>query len=187
MGWLSRTYRRVQELKPRELRSGGSGGDAVPLILGAFNPIAGAIAGAGRIIRAGYERRLAEQDAERAGAQPGPAPETPTPMTPEPTSVPFTQYASSGGGSSGGGIPVALFTQLGRMAVGQQSAAVRAMLSKAAGARGGRTTQRRRRKQKKTAARRAGKRSRRVKGNKFKKGSAAAKAHMAKLRRMRRK
>lgn len=185
MGFLSDTYRRVQRLKPREIRSGGSGGDAVPLILGAFNPIAGAIAGAGRILRAGYERRLAEQDAERAGAGvPGPTPEPPPSAIPEPQSVPFTQYAGSGGGSSGGGIPVAFFTQLGR-SVGQQTAAVRAMLAKASGARGGRTTQRRRRKQKKTAARRAPKR--RTKGNKFKKGSAAAKAHMAKLRRMRKK
>lgn len=66
----------------------------------------------------------------------------------------------------------------------QQTAAVRAGVAKASGRRGGQTTQRRRKKKAagavaKTKRRKTGKKSRLVKG------SAAAKAYMAKIRRKR--
>jgi len=71
--------------------------------------------------------------------------------------------------------------------IGQQSQAVQTMLAKASGARGGRTTQRRR---KKKAASAGGARKRKRKSSKvarLKKGSAAAKAWMAKIRKKRKK
>lgn len=74
-------------------------------------------------------------------------------------------------------------------AYGQQSVAAQWMQSKAAGARGGkRSAAKRRRKAKSTrAAAKPRNRKRTAKSGKFKKGSPAARAHMAKLRKMRRK
>ena len=73
----------------------------------------------------------------------------------------------------------------------QQTGATQLLFAKASGARGGRTTQRRRRKAKaakprarKKTAKRA-KRAKRANGSRLKKGSAAAKAYMAKIRRKR--
>lgn len=71
--------------------------------------------------------------------------------------------------------------------VAQQTMAVRAGIAKAAGRRGGKTTQRRRKKA--AAARPAAKKKRAKRAGKARlvKGSAAAKAYMAKIRRKRKK
>ena len=69
----------------------------------------------------------------------------------------------------------------------QQTGATQLLFAKASGARGGRTTQRRRRKAKaaKPRAAKRAKRAKRANGSRLKKGSAAAKAYMAKIRRKR--
>lgn len=119
----------------------------------------------------------------RFGVVPTGAPrDTPPAPLPEPPSVP--SFGSAPAGSTFGGLPVQFLAQLGS-GISQQTPAVRALFAKATGARGGRKSARRR-KAKASAAPRKKKRAR-VRGNKFTKGSAAAKRHMAKLRKMRKR
>jgi hypothetical protein len=97
----------------------------------------------------------------------------------------FSQYSQSGGGV-GGGIPVSTLIQLGG-ALRQQTAAARMNAFKAAGARGGRTTQRRRKTKASKPRRTVKRRTNSARGKKNRarlvKGSPAAKAYMAKIRR----
>lgn len=81
---------------------------------------------------------------------------------------------------------------IGYAGLGQQTAAAQQVFRQAMGGRTStrsatRSTGARRRRPKKSAARRATKRRASARGNKFTKGSAAAKRHMAKLRKMRKR
>ena len=108
-------------------------------------------------------------------------PELPPLVTAPQGPIPYVDYAPQ---FSGGGIPVSLpfVPPGGFFGVAQQTpAAQRAM----GGVRKMSGSKRRRRKAKKAAA--APRRRRRSSGNKFRKGSAAAKRHMAKLRAMRKR
>jgi hypothetical protein len=125
-------------------------------------------------------------------ADPAPPELVPEPIQPPPTvpdipsllsgPIPFADFVPQ---YSGGGIPVSLpiVPPGGFFGFAQQTPAAQrsmgAMRSRASG------TRKRRRKAKKAAA--APRRRRRSSGNKFTKGSAAAKRHMAKLRAMRKR
>lgn len=107
-----------------------------------------------------------------------------TPQIPDPLPGPGT-VAQIPGQQSGGGIPVPSFIPPNGFAgLAQQTPAVQSIYRRGRSSGG---VRRRRRRGKATAARRRRRAAAGKRGGKFVKGSAAAKRHMAKLRRMRRK
>lgn len=171
MGFFSKIYYKVQDLKPKEMRADSGYPDSIGLAISPFNPIVGGAIIAGRTVRREYEK-----------SHPGAAVADPDPtgggLIPPPDPPP--QY-SGGGGGYGGGIPVGLMN-LGS-GIRQQTPATRLLLSKSNGR--SRTTTRKRR-AKKTKARTTTKRRRSPKKKaRLVKGSAAAKRYMASIRRKR--
>ena len=124
---------------------------------------------------------------------------TPPPIPPAGGGTPgTTPYVSGGGGGYGPGYPVlgggsvagVIIPPNGFVGFGSQTPAVQAMFARATGRKGGlRSARRRRRRKAATSTPRRRRVSARSRGRKARlvKGSAAAKRHMARLRRMRKR
>lgn len=179
MGLFKKLYLKKEKLKPSWLKKAEP---SIPLALGVINPVAGLIAGALHTARMGITEGW---DAPPGAAETSQQAFT-TPTTPagRPLNSEGSQYV--GGSAGGGGVPMQLFTQLGQ-GLRQQTAAVRTLAAKNAGRRGGLRSAAKRRSTKKTTKKKRRARASAKRGGKFVKGSAAAKRHMAKLRRMRKK
>jgi len=114
-----------------------------------------------------------------------PFPEIPIPITPTDTTV-GSIYAGESYGNLGG-VPVSIMGMLPSgltAALGQMTPAMRQSAAKASGRRGGRRSEKRRKKKAASAPRRKRSTAKRTL-KRLKKGSAAAKAYMKKIRNMR--